>query len=377
MNWLLRYSRFIFLILAILLALPVPFSFLGGLQWFSPYLLLNTVLVSKTFVLFNLIGLAVLILIPFKRRFICRYICPLGVVCDQVSKIASKKRKLRILKNFNKPLALFTIAFAVFGLPVFAVLDPFYIFQISFEAVRTGLNVVSALKLLPLLSIITINLFFPNSWCINLCPLGGLQVWAADLKQSVSRKRVISSGKSRRLFISSLAGLSIGMLTPSLLKKSQAASQIRPPSALPDNDYFLTCIRCGNCISACPTNILYQQEDVNLLAFLSPAVDFSESYCLPDCKICGDVCPSGALSKFTLEKKKHMAMATVSVDQKKCLLYQQKECQQCQQFCDYNAISYQLQDFYLTPVVVIDNNKCVGCAACKIVCPENAIHLET
>lgn len=376
MSFLLRNSRFIFLILAIILALPIPFSFIGGLLWLSPYLFLITVLSSKSFVLLNLLGLGTLVIIVFKKRLICHYICPLGIVCDQVSKLPARKRKLGLLKNFNKTLALFSLAFAAFGLPVFVVLDPFYIFQASFEPVRTGFNAASAVKLIPLAFSISINIFFPGSWCSSLCPLGGLQVLVADLKNRISRKRKLSPINSRRLFISSLAGLSLGILASPIKKGAGYKPQIKPPSALADSDYYLNCIRCGSCLSACPTHILYQLSEVDLRTFLAPAVDFSESYCLPECTRCGDVCPSGALSKFTQQEKKNLVMATVSVDYEKCLLYKQKECSQCQQYCEYGAVSYQKQALFMTPVPVFDEDKCVGCAACKIVCPENAIRIS-
>lgn len=375
MSFLIRNSRIIFLILAIVLALPIPFSLLGGLLWLSPFVFLLTILSSKAFVLLNLLGLGALVIIAFKRRFICQYICPLGVVCDQVSLIPRRKRKLPFLKNFNKILALFALGFAVFGLPLFVVLDPFFIFHISFEPVRTGLNAASAIKLIPLAFIIATNLSFPGSWCSSLCPLGGLQVLAADLKTRVSRKREASSTKSRRLFISALAGLSIGVLASPFKKREVDKPQIKPPSALADSDYYLACIRCGSCISACPTHILYQQTDAGMLSFLAPAVDFSESYCLPECTNCGDVCPSGALTRFSESEKSGLIMASATVDYEKCLLSVNKECNQCRLYCKYGAVSYQVKDGLMTPIPVFDREKCVGCAACKIVCPENAIHI--
>lgn len=375
MSLLIKNSRVIFFLLAIILALPIPFSFIGGLLWLSPYLFLITVLSSKAFVLLNLLGLGTLFMIVFKRRFICHYICPLGIVCDQISNIPGRKRKMKALKNLNKTVALFSLGFAVFGLPVFVILDPFYIFQISFEPLRTGFNVANAIKLIPLTLIIAVNLLFPGSWCSSICPLGGLQLLAAELKSIVSKEKKISSKKSRRLFISSLTGLSLGVLASPIKKRAGEETAIKPPSALPDSDFYLSCIRCGSCISACPTNILYQQSEVNLLTFLAPTVDFSESYCLPECTRCGDVCPSGALNKFTLQEKKSLIMATVSVEYEKCLLYRQKECTLCQQYCEYGAVSYQKQPPLMTPVPVFDKEKCVGCAACKIVCPENAIQI--
>jgi len=378
MNWLLKNSRYIFLVLTIIVALPFPSSFVGGLLWFSPYLFILTVLSSKSFVLLNLLGLGFLILIAFKRRFICHYMCPLGIVCDQASRRAIRNKKLGKLKNFNKSLALFSVGFAIFGLSVFVVLDPFYIFQTTFEPIRSGVNLTNAIRLIPLVGIIVFNLFYPDSWCSSLCPLGGLQMLAADLRKNISRKSTTPSVKSRRLFFAGLAGLSAGILASPIIRKRRTnrPSQIKPPSSLPKDEYLLTCIRCGNCIGACPTGILFQQTDVNLMAFLAPAVDFSESYCLPECKRCGDVCPSGALTRFSLEGKKDLIMAVASVDYENCLLYNQKECNQCKQYCAYDAVSYELQPGLRNPIPVFDKEKCVGCAACKIVCPENVIHIN-
>jgi len=77
-----------------------------------------------------------------------------------------------------------------------------------------------------------------------------------------------------------------------------------------------------------------------------------------------------------LEGKKDLIMAVASVDYENCLLYNQKECNQCKQYCAYDAVSYELQPGLRNPIPVFDKEKCVGCAACKIVCPENVIHIN-
>jgi len=262
---------------------------------------------------------------------------------------------------------------------VFVILDTFYIFQASFEPLRSGFNMGTLIKLFPLAGIIGINLFYPDSWCSSLCPLGGLQLIVADVKKSIAGIKNASTGKSRRHFIASLTGLTAGILALSIIRRQSASlhSQIMPPSSLPFDEYLLTCVRCGNCIGACPTNILYQQTSVGLLALLAPAVDFSESYCLPDCNRCGDVCPSGAIVKFSLKEKPGLIMASANVDYENCLLYNQKECNQCKQFCAYDAVSYQVPPGLMNPIPVFDKEKCVGCGACKIVCPENVIHINS
>ena len=368
--------RYLFFVLAILLAMPLPFPlFSGGLLWISPFMSLNSVLAVKNVVILNVIGSLTLVIVFFRNRWICRYTCPLGVVCDWSSNVRSDKGRIKL--NLNKYLAIGSLGLAIFGAPVLILLDPFNIFHMSLEGFRTGLNFSAILKALLLVGILLLNIAFPNIWCRSICPLGGLQLLAFEFKNRIRIPALRRKPKAhgRRLFIASITGIVAG-ITLSRHPSLSTVKNYRPPGALPEPDINLVCARCGNCSSVCPTNIIRQSEDTRkIISLLTPIVDFSESYCLPDCTLCGDVCPSGAITRFKKEEKKGLFMASVHIDVDQCWLQHQRDCNLCRFHCSYEAIEITKTDGNLIALQVLNDSKCVGCAACKIVCPANAIRM--
>ena len=371
-----RHYRYLIFVLAILFALPLPLSMFTGLTlWISPYMLMISLVVLKSFSLFNLLGLLALIIMFFRKRWICRYACPLGVVCDWSSKV--QKNKDTITLNLNKYLAIASLVLVLFMAPVLIILDPFNIFHMSFEGIRTGFQFSAYLKMMPLAGIIILNILFPDLWCRSLCPLGGMQLLAFDLARKVRNspkiKKRVSVG--RRSFIAAVSGIIAGIFLPKLSIFS-TNKFIHPPGALPDPEMNLVCARCGNCSSACPTNIIRPSGDTNKIgSLLTPVVDFSESYCLPECTLCGQVCPSGAITKFRKEAKKSLHMASIRIDTNRCWLQDQRDCDLCRFHCAYDAIEIRKTEESIIALPVLDIRKCVGCAACKIVCPPQVISI--
>ena len=369
-----KHTRYLVFVLAILFALPLPLSTLTGLiLWISPYMFLNSILAVKSVVLLNLLGFFTLIIIFFKNRWICRYACPLGVVCDWSSKVKTRKDTIRL--NMNKYLAIISLVLAIFVAPVLIVLDPFNIFHMFFEGIRTGFHFAAYLKMSLLTGVVILNILFPDIWCRSLCPLGGMQLLAFDLGRSIRKSTVFKKPAStnRRFFIAGLTGIFAGMTIPGLSYFSSGKS-IRPPGALPEPDMNLVCARCGNCSSVCPTSIIRPSDDTAKIgSLLTPVIDFSESYCLPECTLCGDVCPSGAIMNFRKETKKDLYMASVMIDVKRCWLQEQRDCDLCRYHCAFDAIKIKKVGDDLIALPYLDESKCVGCAACKIVCPPQAI----
>jgi len=371
-----KHFRYLFFVLAILFALPLPLSMFTGLTlWISPYMLLISLFALKSVVLFNLFGFLAFMVMFFRKRWICRFVCPLGVVCDWSSKVQKNKETVRL--KINKYLAITSLFLVFFMAPVLVILDPFNIFHMSFEGIRTGFQFSAYLKMIPLVGIIVLNILLPDIWCRSICPLGGMQMLAFDLGKTIRKSLIIkkSSSADRRSFIAGLTGILAGISLPNFSIFSPG-KYIRPPGSLQDPDMNLVCARCGNCTSACPTNIIRQSGDTKRIgSLLTPVIDFSESYCLPECTICGDVCPSGAITKFRKEAKKDLYMASVRIDVDRCWLQDQRDCDLCRFHCAYNAIGIKSTEESIIALPVLDESNCVGCAACKIVCPPQAISI--
>ncbi len=372
-----KHIRWVFFGLAVVLALPLPLKSLTGLfLWVSPYMFLLSFLSQKSLVWLNGLGAMALLVTFFRKRWVCRYLCPAGAVCDLASGIGRGRRKpLRL--SLNKYLAIFSLILALFGIPVFFFTDPFNIIHMSLEVFRTGIGIHSLVKTTGIILIVLLSLAIPDSWCSSICPLGGLQLLVFGLKQSIPKflTPIKIRPEGRRLFLAGLAGLAAGALIPHRLFASQKKS-IRPPFALPDPEFNMVCARCGNCSSACPTRIISPSTDIRSIeSFLTPAIDFTESYCLPECKRCGDVCPSGAIQRFSLEDKKDHIMARAVIHVDDCLLQQLKECDLCKYHCKYDAIEIARTGDNQIKLPRVIEDKCTGCGACKIICPAQVIEI--
>ena len=372
-----KHIRWVFFGLAIVLALPLPLKSLTGLfLWISPYMFLLSFLSQKSVVWLNALGAMALLVTFFRKRWVCRYICPAGAVCDLASGIGRGRRKpLRL--SLNKYLAVISLILALLGIPIFFFTDPFNIIHMSLEVFRTGTGIHSLAKATGIIVIVLLSMLVPHSWCSSICPLGGLQLLVYDLKNSIPKSisHLKVGQKSRRHFLAGIAGVAAGALIPHSLFAGQKKF-IRPPFSLPDPKLNIVCARCGNCSAVCPTRIISPSPDIrDIESFLTPSVDFTESYCLPECKLCGDVCPSGAIKRFSLDDKKDHIMARAVINVDDCLLQQLKECDLCRYHCKYDAIEIARTGNDQNKLPRVIDDKCTGCGACKIVCPVQVIYM--
>ena len=107
------------------------------------------------------------------------------------------------------------------------------------------------------------------------------------------------------------------------------------------------------------------------------SVEFDSGYCLPGCVACGNVCPTGAIRKFSVEDKKHLVMGVARIQTPLCLLTRHKECDQCLRYCDYKALRIVRDEGGMNARVEVLDDRCVGCGACKVICPVAAVTVET
>ncbi|MBN1480701.1 4Fe-4S dicluster domain-containing protein [candidate division KSB1 bacterium] len=375
MTFKVRHSRLFALVLATIFALPFSLGWLTGLFiWTSPLVFLNS-LSSQSLSWLSIIGAIILIFVTLRHRWYCRWLCPTGLLCDSVSKLS----RLRVLKGMP-PLGIFLAALvfgaAIFDVPALGLLDPIVAFHAFFSGFKVSL-VPALLSMAGLIFIVGINFISRHVWCNKLCPLGGLQDGLTSLRKMMTKKdeRATAFDVGRRAAIGALGGFGFAVLFKRSIATS--ASIIRPPAALPEGQFQSTCIRCGNCARACPTHIIQSSFDANDIAgLLTPKISFTHGYCLPACTACGTVCPSGAIKTFSKNDKKSLVLGIAHIDVENCLLSRHKECDRCQFYCDYDAVMIHPSDFELAAWPEINRQRCVGCGACAVVCPANAIRIE-
>ena len=373
-----RRGRWVSMALAVATALPIPLGVFTGLHlWLSPSLLLQRVVARGPLVPLTLLGFAVLLLVFWRERWFCRHACPTGALCDVVAARGKGSRPWDKVPWVNKGLAILGLAAAAAGAPVLAFADPVALFYGGWKVLHLGLSVAAGASLLGLVAVLASNFFSPHLWCARVCPLGGLQLLAWDLRGVLRRGATLPGAQpafGRRLLL--VAGAGVGM---GLLGRQAAAARpseaLRPPGARPPGRFETTCCRCGNCARACPTRIISSSIDLREpLGLLAPRLDFTSAYCLPSCDACGAVCPTGALRRFAAEQKDRIFIGTAEVRLDDCLVVKGRECDRCVASCDYEAIAIGGGTFEPEPEV--DAARCVGCGACAAVCPPAVISVR-
>ena len=234
--------------------------------------------------------------------------------------------------------------------------------------------------------------------CKDICPVHGI-TFSPFVRSGLSNKKINSIHKdegntlspkeqhifcpvpSRRAFMGAVgAGILLTSVqysgTHSLLRLSArgdiwAENCIRPPGAIPEPDFLDRCIRCGQCMKACPTNGL---QPTWLAAgpegIFSPILIPRRGPCEPDCNVCGHVCPTQAIRPLPLDEKRWAKIGTAVVIQYRCIaLAEGRRCMVCQESCPYGAVNIVQKEGFSVPVPVVNQSRCYGCGYCEQHCP--------
>jgi ferredoxin-type protein NapF len=212
--------------------------------------------------------------------------------------------------------------------------------------------------------------------CQDECPVDAIQY---SFKSKPARLTTIDLGK-RKFITASALGLSAGIVArQSADLRNRPNHLIRPPGALPENEFLARCTRCAECVKVCPTRVIQPQGlEQGLAGVFAPALKMRLAGCGQDCNICGKICPTQALREIDSEEKKYAKLGTAAIDQSRCLVYAWgKTCQICDEACPYNAIIFHTVNDKRVPIVV--PSRCNGCGWCEAGCPvlgESAIKVD-
>jgi polyferredoxin/ferredoxin len=121
---------------------------------------------------------------------------------------------------------------------------------------------------------------------------------------------------------------------------------VRPPGALAEGRFLERCIKCGQCMRICPTNVIQPAGlEGGLEGWWTPVLNFriGTSGCQYKCVACGHVCPTAAIRPMALDERlgrERFAVAgpvrigTAFVDRGRCLPWAMNTpCIVCQENC--------------------------------------------
>jgi ferredoxin len=213
--------------------------------------------------------------------------------------------------------------------------------------------------------------------CARSCPTNaiGYSMKASQSPVRVEAKRDRGVLQSRRELLRNVGIpaatllLAPGIVESGVLFKSSGKG-ISPPGSLGIGHFTSICTACHLCVASCPTNVLRPSFlEYGLAGVSQPLMNYEAGYCNYDCVICGEVCPTGAILKRTVEEKKRIQIGKASFVKDDCIVVsKKKDCAACSEHCPTKAVhTTPYEGNLLLPEV--DNEVCVGCGACEHVCP--------
>ena len=229
--------------------------------------------------------------------------------------------------------------------------------------------------------------------CLTNCPTNGIVLDRTYFKHSniqSSNHVNLDINKRSFLFKSSVFLISLSSLAAQIQKKIVVTkpstkpvfrkNAVSPPGSVSIDKFNGKCTACHLCVSACPTQVLQPSFlEYGFLGMLQPRMDNIASFCNFDCKICSDVCPTGAILPIDLEKKKLTQIGKAIFVKDNCIVQTQKtDCGACSEHCPTKAVHMIPFEGKLF-IPETRDDYCIGCGAFEFACPTKpykAIYVE-
>ena len=160
-----------------------------------------------------------------------------------------------------------------------------------------------------------------------------------------------------------------------LVQQAHAAAPLRPPGAGAGDDFLARCIKCGQCVQACPYDSIRLVKTTEPGLPGTPTIVPRQTPCyMCEPLYCVKACPSGALDP-ALSDITQARMGLAVVDPEHCLSWLGLRCEVCFRACPAQgqAITLHVQQRHISKhamfVPVVNSAHCTGCGVCEKKCP--------
>ena len=225
--------------------------------------------------------------------------------------------------------------------------------------------------------------------CIDSCKKGAISFgFGKPAAKAESASESTDSGRRQFMLTTAILGGSAiaakaqeahldGGLADVLPKANpNRTGRIVPFGAESVENFYSRCTACQLCVSNCPNHVLRPSTDLKHL--LQPEMGYENGFCRPECTVCSNICPSGAIKPVTREQKvaTHIGRASVNLDL--CIsALGQDSCGNCATRCPVGAIRMVNDPNTGRKVPAVSEEICIGCGACEFLCPSRPISAIT
>ncbi len=195
--------------------------------------------------------------------------------------------------------------------------------------------------------------------CVDKCPRG---VMTYQTRRSLGGEIAAADISRRGVLLSLASGIAAGPIIrlAGKVTTNWNPSVIRPPGSLAEADFLNRCIKCGQCMRVCPTNVLQPAGLAGGIEGLwAPVLNnrIGTSGCQLNCVACGQVCPTGAIRPISLDEKLGLGefteagpirLGTAFVDRGRCLPWAMNTpCIVCEENCPVSPKAIIVEEAYL------------------------------